>query len=87
MQGGGEGESMRVCTQCGKENVAHVARYPELCSHEYEDIIAGLKDQLRRTNSKINLEVGRAVYNRNQTINQRNKQIKDLLHRLKAAKP
>lgn len=73
---------MRVCTQCGKENIAHLVRHPQLCPHEYEDIIAGLKDALRNANKKVGETIAKAVKNRNQSITQRNKQIGDLKRRL-----
>lgn len=73
---------MRVCTQCGKENIAHLVRHPQLCPHEYEDIIAGLKDALRNSNKNAGEIIANAVKSRNQTINQRNKQIGDLKRRL-----
>lgn len=76
---------MRVCVECGKENIAHLPRRVNgfiPCVHEYEDIIAGLKNQLKEANRRANREIQIALYSRNQTITQRNKQIKDLLHRL-----
>lgn len=74
---------MRVCTQCGKENVAHTPRHPNLCAHEYEDIIAGLKNSLRMVNKISSTTIAFAVKARNETINQRNRQIKDLQFRLR----
>ena len=76
---------MRVCSDCGKENVAHLPRKIKgfgLCPHQYEDIIAGLKDQIRTMNQKAYQQMAIAVRNRNETINQRNQQIKDLKFRL-----
>ena len=78
---------MRVCVQCGKENVAHLPRHPELCPHEYEDIIAGLKDKLRLANKDVTETIAKAVKSRNETIRCRNIQIRDLLFRMKAVKP
>ena len=77
---------MRVCSECGRENIAHLPRYVKgyiPCACDYEDIIAGLKNQLLEANRKSNREIGIALCARNQAITQRNRQIKDLLKRVK----
>ncbi len=77
---------MRVCTECGRENIAHLPRRVNgyiPCSCQYEDIIASLKQQLKNcihpTEYQAMLEAAQV---RNATINRRNQQIKDLKRHL-----
>ena len=73
---------MRVCLDCGKENVAHLPRKIDgygVCPHEYEDMIAGLKLELKNCLKPSEYQdMLKAAQERNATINRRNQQIKDL---------
>lgn len=81
---------MRVCSQCGKHNICHLPRHVSgriLCAHEYEDIIANLKNQLKNAIRPEEYQnMLKAAQARNETIHRRNRMIKDMQKKLELLK-
>ena len=77
---------MRVCVECGRENIAHLPRREEgyvPCACRYEDIIAGLKAQLKNCIKPSEYQdMLKAAQERNAMISRRNQMIRDLKKRL-----